>query len=74
MTTNYNEELKEVQTKVETIEPEVHATKTHFADLMKAEKGKDFDVARKLATIEMEKRQLRRLRYFDGYFACSFGC
>ena len=32
MTTNLNEELKEV----ETLETEVHAAKTHFADLMRA--------------------------------------
>ena len=47
MTTNLNEELKEVKTKVETLKTEVHAAKIHFADLMKAEKGMDFEVAGK---------------------------
>lgn len=75
MTTNLNEELKEVKTKVETLETEVHAAKTHFADLMKAEKGKDFEVAGKyfLGSVWMNQEEIME-EYWQGFVENNLKC
>ena len=60
MATDLDEELKEMTTEREKLETLVHRGITQIADLLKVEKGEEFEIARRIANVEIEKHNLTK--------------